>query len=172
MILSILFLILGFALLIKGADFLVDGASALAQRFSVSEIVIGLSVVAFGTSTPELVVNILTGIEGKTDLAFGNVIGSNLANTLLILGIAGLIYPIQTVKNTVWKEIPFSLLAVVVLIIVCNDLVINDTINILSRSDGIILLLFFLIFLAYTFAIPKIEIRDMHAIIPMKLFSP
>lgn len=168
MTLSILFLILGFALLIKGADFFVDGASALAQRFSVSEIVIGLTVVAFGTSTPELIVNIFAGIEGETDMAFGNVIGSNLANILLILGIAGIIYPIQTEKNTVWREIPFSLLGVLVLIIVCNDLLFNDTSNILSRSDGLILLLFFIIFLVYTFAIPKIEIRDTPLIKPMK----
>ena len=171
MVLSIILLLVGFALLIKGADFLVDGASALAQRFSISEIVIGLTVVAFGTSTPELIVNIFAGIEGKTDMAFGNIIGSNIVNILLILGIAGIIYPIRTEKNTVWREIPFSLLAVLVLFIVCNDSIFSDTNNILSRSDGLILLLFFIIFLVYTFAIPKVEMRDAPVIKPMKGFK-
>ncbi|MEJ2053373.1 MAG: calcium/sodium antiporter [Calditrichaceae bacterium] len=160
MLLELFLLILGFGLLIKGADFFVDGASALAVRLSISQIVIGLTIVAFGTSAPELVVNIFAAIAGKTDISFGNIIGSDIANILLILGIAGMIHPLQTQKNTVWREIPFAFLAVIVLFIICNDQLFDHTADLLSRGDAIILLLFFSIFLIYNFAISKVEIRD------------
>lgn len=162
MILIVDFLLIaaGFALLIKSADFLVDGASALAVKFSVSQIVIGLTIVSFGTSAPELIVNVIASLGGNSDITLGNVIGSNIINTLLILGVAGLIYPIKTVKNTVWREIPYSLLAAALLILACNDLFLDGTANILSRSEGLIFLLFFLIFIVYSFAIARVESVD------------
>jgi cation:H+ antiporter len=160
MILSLTFLIFGFILLVKGAGYLVEGASALAVRFAISEIMIGLTIVAFGTSAPELVVSITASIGDKPDISLGNVIGSNIVNILLILGISGVIYPLSTKKNTVWKEIPFSLMAAAVILILCNDYLIDNTRSYISRSDGIILLLFFIIYLTYTFGISKINIED------------
>jgi len=158
--LSTFFLFLGFVLLIKGAGLLVDGASSIAGKMKISEIVIGLTIVSFGTSVPELVINIFSSIQDKSGFAFGNIIGSNIINTLLILGVAGVIFPIKTEKNTVWKEIPFSFLAVVVLLILCNDTIIKGDSDVLSRFDGIILLLLFILFITYNFFLPKVEIRD------------
>jgi len=157
MALQILFLIMGFFLLIKGADFFVDGASAFAAKNNVSQIVIGLTIVAFGTSAPELVINAAASFSGETDISFGNIIGSNIINIFLILGIAGLIRPLQTEKNTVWREIPFALLAAAALLVLVNDRILDNSENFLSRSDGIILLLFFIIFITYSFAIAKVE---------------
>jgi len=168
MVISFILLIIGFFLLIKGADYLVEGSSSLASKLKVSELLIGLTIVAFGTSTPELIVNIISSSQGNTDIAFGNVIGSNIVNILLILGIAGLIYPLRTEKNTVWKEIPFSLMAAVALLILCNDMILNGEPSILSRGDGLILLLFFIIFLTYSFGLSKVEIQDKPDI---KIFS-
>jgi cation:H+ antiporter len=155
MLIYILF-ILGFILLIKGADFLVDGASAIARRFNVSDLVIGLTVVAFGTSTPELFVNIVASARGNSEIAIGNVLGSNIANILLILGISAAIYPLSVSKGTVWKEIPFSLLAVIILGLMANDRGIDAAdISRLTRIDGLVLLAFFSIFLYYSFGIAK-----------------
>ncbi|MEJ2048357.1 MAG: sodium:calcium antiporter [Calditrichota bacterium] len=120
MVISIVLLIIGFFLLIKGADYLVEGSSSLASKLKVSDLLIGLTIVAFGTSTPELIVNIIASYQDNTGIAYGIVIGSNIVNILLILGIAGLIYPIKTEKNTVWKEIPLSLMAAVALLILCR----------------------------------------------------
>ena len=160
MLLEIFLLIIGFVLLIKGADFFVEGASSLANRLAVSQIVIGLTIVAFGTSTPELVINLFAAFAGKTDISLGNIIGSSSANILLILGVAGLIRPLQTQKNTVWREIPFALLAALVVLIMCNDMIFDQNNNLLSRSDALVLLLFFAIFITYSFAISKVESRD------------
>jgi cation:H+ antiporter len=144
----------GFIILIKGADILVDGSSSLARRINVSDLVIGLTVVAFGTSTPELFVNIIASINGNTGIAIGNILGSNIANILLILGVSSLVYPLKVTKGTVWKEIPFSLLSVLVLGVMVNKHIINNEgQNILFRSDGLLLLLFFIIFIYYTFSI-------------------
>lgn len=162
--LPILLLIFGFALLIKGADYLVDGASSLALRFRISPIVIGLTIVSFGTSAPELVVNVMAAINGNADLSFGNIIGSNIINILLILGIAAMIQPLEAKKGTVWKEIPFSLIAVVALFLLCNDNLFTTAETSLSRNDGLILLLFFIIFLSYTFGIPKIDMEELPSI--------
>lgn len=152
--LQILFLIIGFGFLIKGADWLVDGASSLAKRFGIRDIVIGLTIVAFGTSTPELVVNLFSAVQGTTDLAVGNIIGSNIANILLILGIAGLIYPLKVIKGTTWKEIPLSLAAALAVFFLLNDgLIDGSTQSVLARADGLVLLLFFAIFLYYTYGI-------------------
>lgn len=153
------FFIIGFVLLIKGADLLVDGASSIAKKLKIPAIVIGLTIVAFGTSMPELIVNIFASINGHTDIAIGNILGSNITNILLILGLSALIYPLATKKNTVWKEIPLSLLAALILGIMANDILIdnNTFFSGLTRIDGIVLIAFFIIFLYYTFGITKIS---------------
>lgn len=156
MFLAIVLLIVGLVILTKGADFLVDGGSALARRFKISPIVIGLTIVAFGTSTPEFVVNLAASFKGSTDIAIGNVIGSNIANILLILGICAIIYPLTVKKGTIFKEIPFGVLGAVLVGVLANDMFIDKTnFSILSRIDGIVLLSFFIIFLVYTFGIAK-----------------
>ncbi|MFH1388095.1 MAG: calcium/sodium antiporter [Patescibacteria group bacterium] len=157
MITYILFII-GFFLLIKGADFLVDGSASIAKKLKISSIVIGLTIVAFGTSAPEFIVNIFASVQGNTEIAIGNILGSNIANILLILGISAIIYPITAKKNTVLKEIPLSLLAAVVLGIMANDMIIDGAgFSGITRIDGLILLSFFIIFLCYTFWITKSE---------------
>jgi cation:H+ antiporter len=155
----------GFVLLVKGADLFVDGASSIARHLNVSDLVIGLTVVAFGTSTPELVVNIIAGAEGNTDIAIGNVLGSNIANVFLILGISAIIHPLSVSKGTVWKEIPFSLLAAIVLAFLANDQLIDKGDgSALLRSDGLVLLSFFVIFLYYSAHIAhKIDGLDVYA---------
>lgn len=172
MILSILMLALGFGVLILGAQGLVRGASSLAKKLNVPEIVIGLTVVAFGTSTPELIVNIVSASQGVTDISFGNVIGSNIFNILIILGISALIYPLDVKKATTWKEIPFALLTSFVLLLLVNDhwYDLNAT-NLLSRGDGLILLGFFLIFLVYTHNLAKqgSEVESTTPVYPLPL---
>jgi cation:H+ antiporter len=155
---------LGFVLLIKGADLLVEGASAVARRLNVSDLVIGLTVVAFGTSTPELFVNIVASIQGNTDIAIGNILGSNIANIFLILGISSMVYPLTVGKGTVWKEIPLSLLAALLLGIMANDRLIDGAgTSVLTRIDGLVFLAFFIVFLYYTFSIARhIEGMDEH----------
>ena len=156
MTLTIIFLIVGFALVIKGADFLVDGSSSLAKKLKISALVIGLTVVSFGTSMPELVVNIIASVQGSAEIAIGNILGSNIANILLILGISAIIYPLAVTKGTTWKEIPFGLLAALMVGVMANDYLI-DKVNFssLTRTDGLALISFFIIFLYYIFAISK-----------------
>lgn len=150
-------LILGFVLVIKGADFLVDGASSLAKKLGVSALVIGLTIVSFGTSAPELIVNIFASLRGNTDIAIGNIVGSNIVNILLILGVAAVIFPLKVTKGTAWKEIPLSLAAVIAITSIANDKLIDGkSFSDLSRSEGVILLIFFIIFLYYTFGIAKV----------------
>ena len=156
----IILLLLGFVLLIKSADWLVDGASALAKKNNVSDLAIGLTIVAFGTSAPELVVNIFAALQSHDDIVFGNIIGSNNFNLFMILGIAGLITPLAVQHSTVWKEIPFSLIAVVILFLLTTTLFGEGNI-ILSRIDGIILLLFFAGFLFYVFKQLKSDPDDL-----------
>jgi cation:H+ antiporter len=156
MILHFVLLIVGFVVLIYGANFLVNGASSLAKRFNVSELAIGLTVVAFGTSTPELIVSAFSSVQGHNEVAFGNVIGSNIFNLYMILGTAGVIYPIVVQSSTVWKEIPYSLLAMILLFVLANDtLLFNKEQDVLSLADGLILLAFFAAFLWYVFATIK-----------------
>jgi len=147
---------------------LVDGASSIAWRLNISDLVIGLTVVAFGTSTPELFVNIVASARGNTAIAIGNVLGSNICNVFLILGISAIIYPLSVSKGTVWKEIPFSLLAAIVLGLMANDRVIDGGgSSLLTRIDGLVLLAFFTIFLYYSLSIAKaIEGMDEH--VPVK----
>jgi cation:H+ antiporter len=154
--LTYILFIAGFFLLIKGASLLVDGSASIAKKLKISSIVIGLTIVAFGTSAPEFIVNIFASINGNTDIAIGNILGSNIANVLLILGVASIIYPLSTQKNTVWKEIPMSLLAALILGVLVNDIRIdNGVFSGLTRIDGIVLLSFFIIFLYYSFGIAK-----------------
>lgn len=150
MILSIVLLLGGFFLLIKGADWMVDGSSALAKKYNVSDLVIGLTIVAFGTSAPEMVVNVFASFENHSDIILGNVIGSNNFNLFLILGIVGLISPIAVKSSTVYKEIPISFISLLVMFILGNDLLSSDT-PMLSRWDGLILLGIFTFFLFYIY---------------------
>lgn len=157
-IFSVLLLIIGFILLIKGADWLVDGASGLAKSFGISDLVIGLTIVSFGTSAPELIVSLLSAFSHSTDLAVGNVIGSNICNILLILGITSVIYPLTVKKGTVWKEIPLMLVATLAVAFLLNDVLIDrSSFSTLSRTDGLTLLLFFAIFLYYTYGISRVS---------------
>lgn len=158
MLLALGLLIVGLILLVKGADWLVEGASAIARRLNVTELTIGLTIVAFGTSLPELTVNIFGSFSGANDIAIGNIVGSNIANILLILGVAAAVAPMHVQTSTVWKEIPFSLLAAITLFVMANDhLIDGSTISELSRTDGIVLMMFFLIFFWYIFGMQRIE---------------
>jgi len=153
---SYLLLTGGLVLLIFGSNWLVDGASSLARKLNISDIVIGLTVVAFGTSSPELVVNLIASFNGNTDIAIGNILGSNIFNILAILGITALFLPVAVKNNTVWKEIPFSILAIVIVAFIANDVLIDGyQKNEISRIDGLVLLGFFSIFMAYTFILAK-----------------
>lgn len=165
MLLTFVFLIIGLYILIRGADLLVDGAASLAKKFNVAPMIIGLTIIAFGTSAPELLVSIVSSTRGANDLALGNIFGSNIANILLILGVTATISPIHIPHSTVWKEIPFTILGALVVTILgireqidgfeLNSINLNstDTINTIGMSGGIILLLFFVIFMYYTFSI-------------------
>ncbi|MEA3399407.1 MAG: calcium/sodium antiporter [Patescibacteria group bacterium] len=161
MILTYILLPIGFYILIKGASFLVEGASSMAKKFGISSLVIGLTIVAFGTSMPELVINIFASTSGSTDIAIGNILGSNISNILLILGISAIIFPLAVKKGTVWREIPFSLLAMIVMILMVNDTVIDQALFAgLTRVDGFVLLSFFAIFIYYTFSSRKMKSAD------------
>lgn len=149
MILQIVLLVIGLLLLVKGADWLVEGASTVARKKRVSDLAIGLTIVAFGTSAPELVVNVVASVQNHQDIVFGNVIGSNNFNLFAILGIAGLITPLAVQSSTVYKEIPISLLAALLLFVLVNGFLFGG--EILSRVDGIILLVFFALFLLYVY---------------------
>jgi len=156
MYLTIVLFLLGFVLLIKGADILVDGSSSIARKFGLSSFFIGLTIVAFGTSAPELVVSTLASVKESSGIALGNIIGSNISNTLLILGISAIIAPLVIKKAAVHKEVPFSLLAILAVGILVNDFLIDQIMpNGLTRIDGLILILFFTIFIYYTFGITK-----------------
>ncbi len=154
---QILLLILGFAFLIKGADWLVDGGAALARKYRVPELAIGLTIIAFGTSMPEMVVNVFAAYNGHCDIVYGNILGSNIFNLLAILGIAGLISPLIVQASTVWKEIPLSLIAVVLLYVLSNTIFTQN--QLLTRWDALILLAMFALFLYYVSRQLKKEIK-------------
>ena len=149
MIVQILFILLGFVLLIKGADILVNGSSAIAKKLRISEIVIGLTIVSIGTSMPELFVSTTSALQGASDISVGNVIGSNICNLLLILGLSSLIHPVKFHKQTKLIENPMSIILTLIFVLMCN---INQDI---SRIEAIILLVFFIAFLIYTIVIGK-----------------
>lgn len=151
----------GFVLLIKGADWLIDGSSGLARRFRIPEIVIGLTVVAFGTSAPELAVNIIASVNGNNGLAIGNIVGSNIANILLILGVAAMIKNLSVQNNTVWRQIPFSLFAALILGYMVNDQFLgNAESDVITRADGFVLITLFVLFLFYTFRLGKKNLAE------------
>jgi len=170
MLLALFLLIAGFAILIKGADFLVDGASSIAKKFNISNLAIGLTVVAIGTSMPELVVSAYAAFENRNDVTFGNIIGSNNFNLMLILGISGLIFPLTVQRKTIFYEVPLSLVAALVLFALVNDTILwNGGENLLSRWDAIILLFFFLIFMFYIYRTMKSAGMNEEA--PIKTFG-
>ena len=146
----------GLVLILLGANYLTDGASSLAKRFKISDLVIGLTVVAFGTSAPELAVSLSSAIKGSADIAIGNVVGSNMFNTLMIVGCTAFFAPIVVTRNTLLKEIPLCILASVALLAISNDMLLDkQPLDVLSRTDGFLLLLFFIIFMVYTFSIAR-----------------
>lgn len=149
MILSIFLIIIGFVLLIKGADFLVEGSSSIAKKFHIPEIIIGLTIVSIGTSMPELFVSVTSALEGHSDMSMGNVIGSNIANLLLILGLSTVIRPIKFQRETRLIEIPMCLILTVIFMIFCN------TGTGISKVEAIILLILFIIFIIYTIIMGK-----------------
>ncbi len=156
MTISLIIIAAGFVLLIKGADWMVSGASALAKKYNVSDLIIGLTIVSFGTSAPELVVNSVASFQRHSDIVFGNILGSNIVNLFLILGISGLIYPITVQSNTVWKEIPISILAVIVLFLLSNSFLLQEK-PVITRIDGGILLFMFAGFMYYIYTQMKID---------------
>jgi len=161
---AIILIIVGFIALVKGADFLVDGASAIAKRFGISDLVIGLTVVAFGTSMPEFVVNMVSVVEGSTDLAITNILGSNIINTFVILGLTALVYPIVSQKRSRDFDIPMSIIAgVLVLIFVAIQLPFGETERGIGRIGGIILLILFCYFLYNTFRHAKDHPNEMQS---------
>ncbi|CAN5189875.1 calcium/sodium antiporter [soil metagenome] len=149
MILNIILLLAGLLLLVKGADWLVEGASTIAKKKKISDLAIGLTIVAFGTSAPELVVNVVASAENHQDIVFGNIIGSNNFNLFMILGIAGLITPLVVQQSTVAKEIPISFVAAIMIFVMANAFLTSSAV--LSRIDGFILLICFVIFLYYVY---------------------
>jgi cation:H+ antiporter len=160
MLVYVLFAV-GFVLLIKGADWLIEGAADIARKFRIPEIVIGLTVVAFGTSAPELAVNIIASVGGNNGLAIGNIVGSNIANVLLILGVAGSMTNLTVQKNTVWREIPFSLFAALLLGFLVNDQISGGAVtDQISRADGLVLIAMFVLFLFYTFHLGKNNLTE------------
>jgi cation:H+ antiporter len=159
LLISGLLIILGFIFLIKGSDWMVDGASNLAKKYKVSDLAIGLTIVAFGTSAPELVVNSVASIDNLPNIIFGNVIGSNIFNLFMILGIVGLISPIVVQTTTVWKEIPISFVAILILYFLVNGLGVGED-QLLSRVDGMILFALFILFLVYVYMQLKSDDAD------------
>ncbi|PWF45457.1 sodium:proton exchanger [Massilia glaciei] len=154
--LNILFIVIGLVILVAGAEGLVRGAASIAARLKISPLVIGLTVVSFGTSAPELTVNLVAASNGSPDLAVGNVIGSNIGNILLILGVCAMIVPLEVKSSTVWKEIPLALLGVVLVLIMGNDEFFDGVgFNALTRTDGMALLALMIIFMYYVFGLAK-----------------
>ncbi|QFT88189.1 Inner membrane protein YrbG [Bacillus sp. THAF10] len=149
-------LVVGFALLIKGADWFVDGASQIAKILRISPLLIGLTIVAFGTSSPEATVSILAALDGNAEVSLGNVIGSNIFNITLVVGITALLNPLKVESETIRKEIPFTLLGSTVLLVLISDMFLQGlTENLLTRSDGLIFLLIFSIFMYYIFEVAR-----------------
>lgn len=150
MVLNIILLIIGFVILIKGADVFVDGASSIAGNFKVPKILIGLTIVAFGTSAPEFAVSVKSLISGSGDIVLGNVVGSNILNILLILGVSALVHSLNVKNDTVKKELPIALLITIAFSVLLMDNLfdVNAT-NAFTRNDGIVIFLFFLVFIYY-----------------------
>ncbi|MBI9064660.1 MAG: calcium/sodium antiporter [Marinilabiliaceae bacterium] len=161
MVINLILLTAGFVLLIMGANGLVEGASSVAKKYKVSELAIGLTIVAFGTSAPELVVNVMASIDGHSTIVYSNVIGSNLFNLFLILGITGVITPIVVQSSTVWKEIPFSLFTILVLLLLANERLFSGSQE-LNGVDGMLLLFLFVFFMFYVYFQLKQDPAETH----------
>lgn len=143
-------LLIGFALLIKGADYFVDGSSNIARLLKIPPILIGLTIVALGTSSPEATVSIIAALGGNADVAVGNVVGSNIFNITIVIGVAAFLFPLKVQSETIKKEIPFTLLASIVMLVLMSDIALQGfSSNVLTRSDGIIFLIFLSIFMYY-----------------------
>jgi cation:H+ antiporter len=169
-VLDLLLIAVGFFLLIKGATWLVDGASTLALRWGASDLLVGLTVVSIGTSTPELLVNLVAAWNKSTDLALANIVGSCIANVFFILGISALIAPLAVARSTVFKEIPFCLLASLVVGIVANDVAIDGAAaNAVTRTDGLVLLGFCSVFLYYLASLHKAPSNDANTTQPSEI---
>lgn len=170
MLLNIILLIVGFVILIKGADIFVDGASSVASNFKVSKMLIGLTIVSFGTSAPEFAVSVKSLFSGSGDIVLGNVIGSNILNILLILGLSAVFHSLTVKNNTVKKELPITLLITTLFAILLSDHLFDSRLtNEFTRSDGIVLLLFFLVFIYYLFSMMRKKIDDGQENIVMSL---
>lgn len=154
MIFQIIFMIIGFILLVKGADFLVEGGSNIAKKFHIPELIIGLTIVSIGTSMPELMVSLMSAMNGHSDLSIGNSIGSNISNLLLILGVCAIIKNLKFKKETKYFESPFALIATILLFILANNHI-NRQSNIINRTEGIILLIMCLAFIIYSIIMSK-----------------
>ena len=161
MLLNIIFLIIGFIILIKGADLFVDGASGIAGNFKVSKVLIGLTIVAFGTSAPEFAVSVKSLLINSGDMVLGNVIGSNILNILLILGISALVHPLNVKNNTVKKELPITLMITCAFAVLLSDnLFAGNIVNSFPRGDGLVLLLFFGVFMYYLISMMRKKVDD------------
>lgn len=156
----IVLLIVGFIILIKGADIFVDGAKSIAGNLKVSKMLIGLTIVAFGTSAPEFAVSVKSLISGSGDIVLGNVIGSNILNILLILGVSSMFHFLNVKNNTVKKELPITLLFTTLFIVLLSDNLLGSGVNSFTRSDGIVLLLFFLVFIYYLISMARNKIGN------------
>lgn len=156
MLLNIIYLIIGLVLILVGANILTDGASALAKKWGMSDLIVGLTIVAFGTSAPELVISIMSAAEGNSGIAIGNVVGSNIFNICAIIGITALVTPVKVSKGIMRTDIPLVILSALVLLVMGNNILLDGAqANILTRTNGIILLLFFAIFMYHTFNAAK-----------------
>lgn len=159
MLINIILLVVGFVILIKGADFFVDGASSVASNFKVSKMLIGLTIVAFGTSAPEFAVSVKSLLSGSGDIVLGNVIGSNILNVLLILGASSMFHALNVKNNTVKKELPITMLITTLFAVLLSDHIFdNKLVNSFTRGDGIVLLLFFSVFLYYLISMSRKKI--------------
>lgn len=155
MLMGIIWLVVGLALILWGANMLTDGSSAIALRMGVSDLVVGLTIVAFGTSAPELVISLISGISGSAGLAIGNVVGSNIFNVLVIVGATALLSPIKVDKGIMTNEIPLVILASLALFVIGSSSYLGGGAPVISRVDGILLLLFFAVFMRYIFSQTK-----------------
>ena len=170
MIINTILLIVGFIVLIKGADLFVDGASSIAENFKVSKMLIGLTIVSFGTSAPEFAVSVKSLLSNNGDIVLGNVIGSNIINILLIIGVASLFHSLNVKNNTVKKELPITMLITTLFAVLLSDNIFDKKIaNTFSRSDGIILILFFLVFIYYLISMIKKKVEPEEGKEPLSL---
>ena len=161
MLVDIILLVVGFIVLIKGADLFVDGASNVALNFKVSKMLIGLTIVAFGTSAPEFAVSVKGLLSNSGDIVLGNVIGSNILNILLILGVSAIIHPLVVKNNTVKKELPITLLITSLFAVLLSDNIFDKKLtNSFTRGDGIVLILFFLVFIYYLITLMRNKVED------------